>query len=271
MLRGWSSYDEVAVTYDRLAVPLLFGPIARDLVALLALPAGAAVLDVGTGTGSGALAAWKAAGTGAFVVGLDLSAGMLHLARSKGLPALARGMVPGLPFADGVFDRVLANFVLNHVTSYQGALTDMVRVLRPGGRLGVSAWGPLQNECRQLWRELAEAAAGKDALSAAVREAIPWEEWFSDPAHLRAAFEDAGLLQVTVAEREYSTRMAIADYLSMREVSMGGRFVSEFLGPAEWEVFRAAVRDAFHARFPEPIVDTLPVYLCAGTKRLHRE
>jgi len=45
MGQGWSSYDPIAATYDRLAVPHLFAPIAQDLVALLQLPAGAITLD----------------------------------------------------------------------------------------------------------------------------------------------------------------------------------------------------------------------------------
>jgi hypothetical protein len=47
---GWRSYDEVAQTYENVAVPW-FTPLARDLVAEVGLYAGARVLDVGTGTG----------------------------------------------------------------------------------------------------------------------------------------------------------------------------------------------------------------------------
>jgi ubiquinone/menaquinone biosynthesis C-methylase UbiE len=133
---GWTSYDPVAAVYDRVAAPNLFAPIAQDLAALLALPAGARVLDAGTGTGEAALAVVKPAGR---AVGLHPSMQMLRLARRKGLTWLVCGVAPGLPFPDGVFDGVLANFVLNHVASYEAALADMVRVLRPGGRMAASA------------------------------------------------------------------------------------------------------------------------------------
>ena len=53
MEQSWMSYDPVAVIYHRLAAPHLFSPIAQNLVALLELPDGGRILDVGTGTGVG--------------------------------------------------------------------------------------------------------------------------------------------------------------------------------------------------------------------------
>jgi len=266
MAQDWWSYNPVAAIYDGLSAPLLFAPIAEDLVALLELPPGACALDVGTGSGSGALAALRRAGPGSVVVGVDPSIEMLRLARRKGVSAVVRGGVPDLPFADGVFDGVAANFVLNHVPCYRTALCDMVRVMRPGGRLGVSAWGPLQNEHRRLWREMTESAVGKEALERALRQAVPWEEWFSDPAHLQASVEEAGLVDVSVQQRVYATTMSVPDYLAMREISMGGRFVFETLGRERWEGFRASVSRIFEERFREPIIDAAPAYLCAGCK-----
>ncbi len=266
MTPNWWSYDPVATIYDSVSAPVLFGPIAEDLIALLDLPQGAFALDVGTGSGSGALAAMRRAGPGSVVVGLDPSIEMLRLAHCKGVSQVVRGSVPGLPFADGVFDGVSANFVLNHVASYQTALCDMVRVMRPGARLSVSAWGPLQNEHRRLWREMTESAVGTEALEEALRQAVPWEEWFSDPARLQSAVEDAGLVNVSVQQRVYTTTMAVSDCVAMREISMGGRFVLATLGRERWERFRASVARSFEERFQGPIIDAAPAYLCAGYK-----
>jgi ubiquinone/menaquinone biosynthesis C-methylase UbiE len=263
MEASWTSYDPIAAVYDRVAAPNLFAPIAQDLAALLALPAGARVLDAGTGTGEAALGVVKSTG---HAVGLDPSMQMLRLARGKGLTWLVCGVAPGLPFPEGAFDGVLANFVLNHIASYPAALADMVRVLRPGGRMAASAWGPLENEYRQLWRDLAESAVGKEALDHATRQAIPSEAWLSDPAHLHTAFEDAGLVDVALKTREQRVRMAIDDYLAMREISMPARFAREVLGPAQWERFRETVSHAFHTSFRDPIEDTTVAYLCVGSK-----
>ena len=131
--RAAAAYDDVAQTFDRLAVPIVFTPPAKDLIRLLRLPTMARVLDVGGGTGTAALLASNVMGPGARVVILDLSLGMLRIARRKGLVSVVAGAVPGSPFPDGIFDRVMANFVLSHVPCYRTALSDMVRVLRPGG------------------------------------------------------------------------------------------------------------------------------------------
>jgi SAM-dependent methyltransferase len=108
---GWKSYDSVADDYDRLTPPL-FGAIARDLVELLAPRAGVTVLDAGTGTGVTAEAVAKVIGADGFVVGVDPSLAMLHLARRRTAP-LVGGAAPGLPFPDETFDIVLANLVLS--------------------------------------------------------------------------------------------------------------------------------------------------------------
>ena len=70
-----------------------------------------AILDVGSGTGVAALLAVGSSDPDAVVVALDPSLEMLRVARSKGLRDVVRGAVPGLPFCDGKFDRVMANFV----------------------------------------------------------------------------------------------------------------------------------------------------------------
>ena len=80
--------------------------------------------------------------------------------------------MPGLPFRDGIFDSELASFVLSHFRSYQIALLDMVRILKPGGKLGVTTWCRNKTNCRQLWQETAESFVGKEELARASREAL---------------------------------------------------------------------------------------------------
>ncbi|NIN67609.1 MAG: methyltransferase domain-containing protein [Anaerolineae bacterium] len=150
-MHEWRSYDSIAATYDRIWAPLFTLP-AEDLVVMLRLPPGGLALDVGTGTGVAALPALKAVGPEGVVVGLDSSLEMLRLARGKSVSYLVTGEVPGLPFPDGTVDGMLASFVLSHFTCYETALFDMVRVLRPGGRLGVTAWGASRSEFGRVCR-----------------------------------------------------------------------------------------------------------------------
>jgi ubiquinone/menaquinone biosynthesis C-methylase UbiE len=261
----WWSYDGLAATYDRIWGQIFALP-ARDLVGMLGLPSGGLALDVGTGTGAVALPAMKAVGPEGLVVGLDASAEMLRVAQRKGVSPLVAGEVPGLPFLDSAFDAALASFVLSHFARYETALLDIVRVLRPGGQLGVTAWGATQSEFSQAWQEVAESFVSKDLLLDASRRGVPWEEWFSDPVHLREALRDAGLINVNVQQAKYKVSKSIPDTLLSREMSLKGRLMRQLLSEARWEQFRGRVAEEFRTRFREPIQYNMEVHLAVGTK-----
>jgi len=88
------------------------------------------VLEVGCGWGE--LAEWIARETGAVVVAIDLSPRMVELAVERGIDASVAD-VQALPFADGEFDLVVAAWMLYHVPDLQRGLSEIARVLRPGG------------------------------------------------------------------------------------------------------------------------------------------
>jgi ubiquinone/menaquinone biosynthesis C-methylase UbiE len=263
--REWWSYDTVAETYDRLAVPYVFSQPATDLVSMLRLPRGARALDVGAGTCVAALALQSAEPEG-LIVALDSSLGMLRAARQKGLPRLVAGLADRLPFPDAVFDGVLGNFVLSHVPSYQTALSEMVRVLRTGGSLGFSAWGTAQSEFRVLWQATAESFVKKEELGRGLRRALPWEEWFSDAGHMEEALHEVGLERIEVDRRAYTISVSVDDFLSLRELTFQARLMIELLSTARWESFRENVRKEFHNRCHGLIEDPREAYLAIGVK-----
>jgi ubiquinone/menaquinone biosynthesis C-methylase UbiE len=92
----------------------------------------ARVLEVGCGWGE--LAEWLARDTAAQVVAVDLSERMVELARARGVDAQV-GDVQELPFADGSFDVAVAAWMLYHVPDLDRGLSEVARVLRPGGIL----------------------------------------------------------------------------------------------------------------------------------------
>jgi ubiquinone/menaquinone biosynthesis C-methylase UbiE len=263
--RDWRSFDHVADTYDRVRTAFHALP-AADLVALLDPPRSGRVLDVGTGTGAAGAAAAATVGPEGLVVGLDPSLEMLRRARERGLRPLVAGEAVDLPFVNSSFDAVLANFVIFFFTKYETALFDMFRVLRPGGKMGVTTWGRSEDEFHRTWREVAESFVGKDLLKDAVRRAAPWEERFSDPRHLKETLWETGLRHVTVLRRDYRFTWSIDDYLAGRETSAAGRFIRDMLGQSSLERFRSRVAEEFRARFPDPIGDTSEVLLAVGTK-----
>lgn len=100
--------------------------------------AGTRILDVGTGPGTVAAAACA---LGAAVTAVDAEPSMVELA-ARAAPAadVTVATLPELPFEDGEFDAVVANFVLNHVGRPKVALGELRRVVKPGGRIALTIW-----------------------------------------------------------------------------------------------------------------------------------
>ena len=93
-----------------------------------------AVLDVATGTGDLAMAIRKAC-PNARVIGADFCLPMLEVAKKNGLPELVVADGMNLPFADQNFDVVTAAFGLRNMASWEKGLSEMARILKPGGHL----------------------------------------------------------------------------------------------------------------------------------------
>jgi len=244
---------ETAASYDRLAVPHHFAAPARDLVRRLRLPVRGLVLDVGSGSGAAAIPAAEIVGPQGVVVALDPSLEMLRLLQRKGGCWIVAGQAPGLPFPDDLFHAVIANFVLSHFKSYKVGLADVIRVLRSGGRLGVTAWGATQNEFVRVWKEVAAEFVSEERFQHAFRELIPWDEWFSQDGHLQEALEEVGLLGVEVSRRQYRITMSATDFLSVREISVEGRLLRRMLKAGQWHEFQRRLNDLFRTRFGESI------------------
>ncbi len=132
--------DTVVTRFDAMAPEYAAGQARRlageRLLAAADPGPGDRVLDVATGTGAGALAL---ADRAALVVGIDASPGMLAEARRASTghprpPLLLRARVEEMPFLDASFDTVVCTRALHHWRDPDATVSEMERVLRPGGR-----------------------------------------------------------------------------------------------------------------------------------------
>lgn len=120
------------------------GAASEEFIARLGLGPGDRVLDVACGTGKVTLAAAR---TGATVTGIDFAPNLLAQARgqatAEGLAVrFDEGDAEALPYGDGAFDVVVSTFGVMFATRPTAAAAELVRVCRPGGRIGILSWTP---------------------------------------------------------------------------------------------------------------------------------
>ena len=154
---------------------------------------GTRLLDVCTGPGVLAGAALE---RGAQVVGLDFSGKLIDIAKRKVPGAeFQQGDAQLLPFEDESFDAVVCGYGVIHVPEPQKALSEMHRVLKPGGYVGASVW------------EAPKPTNGFGLLFGAIKKHgdfnVPLPHGpdffqFSEPEKLRAALQDTGFTETAV-------------------------------------------------------------------------
>ena len=240
---------EVTRAYRVLAAPAQFAPPAAHLIQTIGPAPGTTLLDVGAGTGIIAETIHRRLGDAVRVVGVDASIAMLREGRRAFTYSTVVGRLPALPFATDAFDAATASFVISHLLHYTACIEEIVRVCRPGGRLGVTAWGALPNRAAQLWTDTAVQFVPRPEFERAVREHLPWDVWFSDPNRITEALETAGLTNVVVHTRTFPIQMTTRDFLTSREASVQGTVIRERLPAEGWQRFRERLLGRFESTF----------------------
>jgi len=218
----------------------------------LAVPASGRVLELGCGAGDLWLANRDRLPPSVWGTLSDLSPGMVRSAgerlRDAGDFALLVADAQTLPFADGAFDAVIANHMLYHVPDRAGALREVRRVLRPGGRFSAATNG------REHMGE----------LKALIRAHAPEAE------HERGA-ERFGLETGEAQLRPWFGRVTRQDYPDGLEITAAEpvvRYVlstpaKDHLDPAGVARLRGAVEDAIAEGGAFRITKSLGLFVCA--------
>ena len=234
-------HDGLATSYHEFFAPVTALAIGPLLDAVRLRP-GLRLLDVATGPG--ALAA-AAASRGARAIGLDLSPRMLELARQLH-PAVEfhEGDVEHLPFADGTFDAVVCGFGLGHFPRPQAALAECVRILEPGGRIGLSWWDhPDRQRIQGVFREsIAELAL---TLPPDVPQGHDVYR-FSDSGEFLRLLRGAGLDEVAV--EEHTTVHCVPDTETLWRGGLGSFVLTGAAIKHQDEATQNAVRAVFERR-----------------------
>jgi SAM-dependent methyltransferase len=158
--------------------------------AVAELRPGEIVLDLGSGGGIDVLLSAKRVGQSGFAFGLDMTDEMLELARRNAAEAGAtnvefrKGRMEAIPLEEGSVDVVISNCVINLSTDKAAVLAEIARVLRPGGRMGVS---DVVAEDRLSPGERAE----RGSFVGCIAGALSFGEY-------RAGLEAAGLVDISV-------------------------------------------------------------------------
>jgi ubiquinone/menaquinone biosynthesis C-methylase UbiE len=207
----------------------------------LALGSGQRVLDVCCGAGASAIPAAQAVGAGGYVLGIDLADRLLELARRK---ATDRGLRNiefrtgdmldlGLPASS--FDAAVCVFGIFFVPDMAAAVRALWHVVRPGGRLAITTWGPRWFEpvTTEFWTAV---RAERPEL---YRGFNPWDR-ICDPDALRAVLREGGVEQAEIVAVAETHPIPSAEAWWSAVLGTGYRGTIDQLEPAARERVRGA-------------------------------
>lgn len=203
--------QSAAEIYDEFFVPSLFVEWPQRIFAATNLAPGHAVLDVACGTGVLTNAAKEIVGASGEVTGVDINDGMLSVARSKS-DAIAwdNGAAEALPYDNNQFDRVYCQFGLMFFEDPVNAITEMLRVCKPGGVVGAAVWASLEDTPGYA----AVAAMLDDLFGAEIAKAMEAPFCLGNTDDVVGMFREAGAGAVKIQTIEGKARFeSIGDWI----------------------------------------------------------
>jgi len=240
-LRASRTYGAAADHYRRAALSF-WDRFGAATVSRLRLAPGGTVLDLCCGAGASALTAARAVGPEGRVLGIDIAAPLLELARAgaadEGLAnvELRHGDATRTGLPGGGFDAVVCVFGVFFAPDMAAFVREMWRLTGPGGVLAVTTWGPgLFEPANSLfWRCVGEE---EPALYKAFN---PWDE-ITTPAALAGLFSRAGVPDPAVAAAAGQHRLDHPDQFWDVVLGSGYRATVDALGPERRDRVRASL------------------------------
>jgi ubiquinone/menaquinone biosynthesis C-methylase UbiE len=197
-----ATYNAAADHFDDAALEF-WTRAGERTVARLALPPGSRVLDVCAGTGASAIPAARAVGQAGSVIAIDLAESLLALGRAKATAERLSnlefrvGDMTQLELDDASFDAVIIVFGIFFVADMEAQVRALLRLVRPGGVLAVTTWGPRFFEpLYAVWRE-SLGTHRPDLMS----DFNPWDRITTTDA-VRALLQVDGAIDVEVTLEE---------------------------------------------------------------------
>jgi len=256
--------DSTAQTYRDIQLPRVFAPWAQVLLQIQPPRPGEVVLDVATGPGTVARQAAALVGPRGRVVGVDISAAMLSVARlweveSEAAPLeYVEAPSTAMPLSNATFDVAYCQQGLQHMSDSLAALREIRRLLKPGGRLGVAVW---KQSPFGLFREIA-------ANMAITGDGPRPSDFGRDPADLAASVREAGFEDVQVQTRELVAVLegGVPQALHVGAATSAGAAMAR-LSAEQQETLRAAFAAALEPMIHDGAVHLLSISNIATARR----
>jgi ubiquinone/menaquinone biosynthesis C-methylase UbiE len=213
----------------------------RNTINRLDLKSGASVLDVCCGSGASALPAAEQVGHAGHVVGIDVAEKLLNLAsakaKNKGLKNVEfrLGDMLDTGFADASFDAVVCVFGIFFVPDIPAAIRELWRVLRPGGKLAITTWGPdfFEPANSVFWN------AVRDVKPELYKGFNPWDR-IAEPSTLKAILHEAGVPEPLIVAEQATHPIASPEDWWTTLLGSGYRGTLEQMEPEMVEYVRLA-------------------------------
>ena len=223
-------FNRAAATYDSIG-PRFFTHLGQRLVELSHITPGATVLDVAAGRGAVLFAAANQVGPGGRAVGIDLAENMVRETTAdiqgggRHNVEMHHMSAEHIDFPDASFDGVLCGFALWNFSPPHQALQEFFRVLKPGGRVGLTTW---TDDCPFVtWvRQELRSSVPPQAPPAHSGSEAPSFGYFDTPANLATALQQTGFERIEISIEDHDFVYATDEewWLSLWSHGMRSRF-----------------------------------------------